>query len=184
MSEHSTKPLLFSVAKLAVCFFFYALIGWCYEMFCLWEAGLEWTDRSFLYGPFCPIYAFGALLFVAAFWALTHRKKPLWLRILCPFIVFLGCALIASTLELVSSYILEAAGAWPLWDYSNEPIHFQARIALIPAIRFGIGGVLALYLSQPAFNFVLNRLPKWLVYLLGSCSVLFFVINFLLTILL
>ena len=33
--------------------------------------------------------------------------------------------------------------------YADYSINFQARIALSPSIRFGLGGVLLLYLVQP-----------------------------------
>lgn len=181
--KESTKQrkIPFTLAKLVFCFLPYAFLGWLYEMFCVWEAGYGWfpadIDRSFLYGPFCPIYGFGALLFIVCFWKLTRLKKPLWLRILCPVFVFLGCALIATALELAGSYLLEQIGAWPMWDYSAYALNFEGRIALLPSVRFGIGGVLALYVTQPLFDWILRHLPRWLVYLLATLVLLFFLGN-------
>ena len=36
-------------------------------------------------------------------------------------------------------------------QYADYTINFQARVALSPSVRFGIGGVLFLYLLRPLF---------------------------------
>ena len=61
--------------------------------------------------------------------------------------------IIATALELLTSYICEfAMGSWPWQTYASYKYNFQARIALSPSIRFGIGGVLFLYILQPLFE--------------------------------
>ena len=68
-------------------------------------------------------------------------------------LVFLLCLLIATSLELATSYILEAiTGSWPWQTYVDYKINFQGRIALSPSVRFGLGGVLFLYVLQPLFE--------------------------------
>ena len=49
-------------------------------------------------------------------------------------------------------------GSWPWQTYANYKINFQARIALSPSIRFGIGGVAFLYILQPLFEKFCNKL--------------------------
>ena len=72
---------------------------------------------------------------------------------LCVLLVFLLCLLIATSLELATSYILEAiTGSWPWQTYVDYKINFQGRIALSPSVRFGLGGVLFLYVLQPLFE--------------------------------
>ena len=67
--------------------------------------------------------------------------------------------LIATTIELVTSYILEyTMGSWPWQTYADYAINFQARIALSPSIRFGIGGVVFLYIIQPLFELITKKL--------------------------
>lgn len=75
--------------------------------------------------------------------------------------IFLGCMFIATMIELLTSYILEAAiGYWPWQTYTDYAIHFQGRIALSPSIRFGLGGILFLYVIQPLFDTVLVRMKR------------------------
>ena len=107
-----------------LCFFAYSVLGWCYEVF-LEVVVYRWgfSNRGFLFGPYCPVYGFGALLLIGLLGWL--RRKRL-------------------TLEAVT-------GSW-LWDYSTYPANFQGRIALNPSFRFGVGGMIFLYILQPLFE--------------------------------
>ncbi|WP_264175737.1 putative ABC transporter permease [Ructibacterium gallinarum] len=153
----------------------YSIIGWLYEVF-LEVVVYRWgySDRGILFGPYCPVYGFGALLFLFLVYPMIKRKK-LQTRLLLLPVVFLLCALSATLLELITSYLCEAVlGSWPWQTYSQYAINFQARIALSPSIRFGIGGVVFLYLLQPLFEKLTTALPpKILTFLFGILSVLF-----------
>ena len=60
-----------------------------------------------------------------------------------------GVDLNPTAIELGTSYALEwITGSWPWQTYVDYDINFQARIALSPSIRFGIGGVFFLYCFQ------------------------------------
>ena len=47
-----------------------------------------------------------------------------------------------------------------MWDYTRFAFNFQGRIALNPSIRFGIGGMVILYLLQPLFEKGMKRIPR------------------------
>ena len=47
-----------------------------------------------------------------------------------------------------------------MWDYTRFAFNFQGRIALNPSIRFGIGGMVILYLLQPLFEKGMKRIPE------------------------
>ena len=51
-------------------------------------------------------------------------------------------------------------GSWPWQTYVDYKYNFEGRIALSPSLRFGIGGVIFLYLLEPLFNKILNKLNK------------------------
>ena len=142
------------------CFFYfllYAIIGWCYEVF-LEVVVYRWgySDRGVLFGPWCPVYGVGALIFL--FCVRPWMRRPP--RLLRPVLVFLACMALATALELATSYLLEAlTGSWA-WNYLNYKINFQGRIALSPSLRFGLGGVLFLYLLQPAFEWLTDHIPE------------------------
>ena len=65
-----------------------------------------------------------------------------------------------AAVELAGTYILEFfTGSWPWNTYSDYDINFQARIALSPSLRFGMGGLLFLYFVQSLYDRLLSK-PK------------------------
>ena len=53
------------IQKHFIYFMLYAIIGWLYEVF-LEVVIYRWgfTNRGVLFGPYCPVYGFGALAFI------------------------------------------------------------------------------------------------------------------------
>lgn len=158
-------------------FMAYAIIGWIYEVF-LEVVVYRWgfTNRGVLFGPYCPVYGFGALLFIFTVYKLIENK-PLKEKLIKIPIVFLGCMLSATLLELITSYLCEFfMGSWPWQTYADYKINFQARIALSPSIRFGLGGLVFLYLLQPWFKKLYNKCSNKIVnILLYSISSIFII---------
>lgn len=137
-------------------FLVYSFLGWCYEVF-LEIAVYQWgfSNRGFLFGPYCPVYGFGALLLLAVLEPVKGKKR--WYS---PFLVFLGTMALTTALELITSYLLEIAiGHW-LWDYTRFVIQFDGRIALDPSVRFGLGGLFILYGVQPGLERITVKLGR------------------------
>ena len=140
-------------------FMLYAMIGWIYEVF-LEVVVYHWgfSNRGVLFGPWLPVYGFGALIFIFTIYPLIKDKKYPKKLYYIP-LVFIGCMLSATILELLTSYICEFfTGSWPWQTYADYKINFQARIALSPSIRFGLGGVVFLYVLQPLFERLCHKL--------------------------
>ena len=154
--------MLEKIKKYYLYFMMYAVIGWCYEVF-LEVVVYRWgfSNRGVLFGPYCPVYGFGALAFIFTIGRIL-KNKNLKQKILLIPIVFLGCMLIATAIELATSYICEAfMGSWPWQTYGTTyKYHFQSRIALSTSIRFGLGGVFFLYCLQPLFEKLVGKMPK------------------------
>lgn len=142
-------------------FMLYAIFGWIYEVVLevfIYKWGF--TNRGVLFGPYCPVYGVGALLFIFLIYPLIKNKSFKQKVFFIP-IVFLLTMLVATTVELLTSYLCEfIMGSWPWQTYADYRYNFQARIALSPSIRFGIGGVIFLYLLQPLFEFIIKRWSK------------------------
>lgn len=142
-------------------FILYAVIGWCYEVFLevfIYRWGF--SNRGVLFGPLCPVYGFGALAFIFTAYRLIKNKKGIKKYLYIP-IVFILCMLIATTIELATSYICEFfMGSWPWQTYADYKYNFQARIALSPSIRFGLGGVVFLYIVQPLLEKLTTKMNE------------------------
>lgn len=157
--------MLKNAAKYFLFFVFYSVIGWLYEVF-LEVVVYRWgfSNRGVLFGPYCVIYGFGALLLIFSLGGLQRRRIAIGKISVTPVLVFIGIVLIATAVELIGSYIMEAVtGEW-LWDYRDYAFNFEGRIALNPSIRFGIGGMVFLYLLQPLFNKLAEKMPRPVLY--------------------
>ena len=155
------EKIFLAVKKNYIYFLAYSVIGWIYEVF-LEVVVYRWgfSDRGVLTGPYCPVYGFGMIIFLMTIYRIIKNKNLKAKLIMIPA-VFLGCALIATGVELIASYICEAIyGSWPWQTYADYTYNFQARIALSPSVRFGIGGVIMLYLIQPLFEKGSDRLTR------------------------
>ena len=161
-------------------FMMYACFGWCYEII-LEVVIYRWgfCDRGVLIGPYCPVYGTGALLFIFFVRPLIKNKQKKQQLLMIP-IVFILCGLVATGLELLTSYICEwFTGTWPWQTYSEYAINFQGRIALSPSIRFGIGGVLFLYILQPIFEKLITKLDKKKLNIVFFIVLTLFILDFL-----
>jgi len=147
--------------KYMIYFMLYSIIGWCYEVF-LEVVVYRWgfSNRGFLFGPYCPVYGFGALTFILLLKNLKSKKIKIFKINITPILVFLGIMLISTLIELVASYLLEIfTGKW-LWDYNFYAFNFQGRIALNPSVRFGLGGMLFMYVLQPLFEKICDKMGE------------------------
>ena len=155
------EALLTKIQKAVIYFVLYSVIGWCYEVF-LEVVVYRWgfSNRGVLLGPYCVVYGFGALILIASLGWLKERRICLGRVNVTPALVFVGIVVITTLVEFAASYIMEFThGEW-LWDYTRFAFNFQGRVALNPSIRFGIGGMIFLYLLQPLFQKLTTRMSK------------------------
>ena len=153
------KKILDKISPYIIYFMLYAMIGWIYEVF-LEVVVYKWgfSNRGVLFGPWLPVYGFGALLFIFLVYPIIKGKSFKKKLLLIP-VVFVLCMVSATLLELLTSYLCEFfMGSWPWQTYADYKYNFQARIALSPSIRFGIGGIAFLYLLQPLFEKIVTLL--------------------------
>ena len=159
-------------------FFLYSVLGWIYEVVLevfIYRWGF--SNRGALTGPYCVIYGFGALIFLILLKDFKKKRIGPGSLNLTPLFVFLAIILIATTVELIGSYIMEfTQGGW-MWDYSEYFCNFQGRIALNPSIRFGIGGMVILYVLQPAFEKLTGKLSNAAIWRIGIVIACIFVID-------
>ncbi len=158
------RNILETLCRYFIYFLLYSIIGWCYEVF-LEVVVYRWgfTNRGVLFGPYCPVYGFGALIFLVLLYPMLKKQSP-GKKVLYIPVIFLLSMTIATALELFTSYILEyLTGSWPWQTYVDYKYNFQGRIALSPSLRFGLGGVIFLYLLQSVFERICDRLGSSLI---------------------
>ena len=123
-------------------FFVASIIGWIYEMifYKVTENILE--NRGFLYGPYVPVYGFGAILIVLL---LKRFKKN-------PLILFVGMALVTGILELIVGEFMVAVWHKRWWDYTGLFHNIDGQVCLRSVLSFAIGGLGLIYLIEPYIN--------------------------------
>ena len=165
-------------------FILYSFIGWVYEVF-LEVVVYRWgfSNRGVLFGPYCIIYGVGALILIFTLGGL--KKKRICLGRLCitPVLVFIGIVVITTVLELAGSYIMERSARLWLWDYTRFSFNFQGRVALNPSLRFGVGGMIFLYVFQPLFEKLTARWSDRILYTVSTILALLFLADVIFTLL-
>ena len=150
------------VASKVICldyFFTYAILGWMVEsLYCSIFAKPKphWINRGFLYGPYCPIYGFGALIVLGTMWPLRAY----------PMVVFGVSMVLTSALEYFTSWLLEKMFHTRWWDYSTYRFNLKGRICLRNSFFFGLLGLVVVYGVHPLIREGVMILPMHWVYLL------------------
>ncbi len=144
-------------------FVLYSVMGWLYETaICSFDAGKA-VNRGFLNGPYCPIYGVGAVMFL---FFLGRETSPL--------VIFVLGALIACTVEYLTSLAMEILFGARWWDYSSRKYNLNGRICLIGAVVFGAFAVVLIRFLHPALHAVFSALPPQLFFAVnGTMSVIF-----------
>ena len=99
-----------------------------------------------------PVYGCGGMLLLFSMNNLKKKKITVGKINITPLLCFVAIILLCTTVELLTSYIMElATGSW-LWDYTEDGPNFQGRIALKSSIRFGLIGIACLYGLYPVME--------------------------------
>lgn len=153
-------------------FFFaiYSVLGWIYEtVLCSIEAG-HTVNRGFLNGPYCPIYGFGAVLFLI----LLGRETS-------PILIFLFGALIATATEYVTSVIMERLFNARWWDYSKFKFNLNGRVCLGASVIFGAFALLLIKVIHPFLKKTVSLIPNAVYYALTAAMTVTFLLDLFIT---
>ena len=127
----------YSLEQWFLWFVIYSLIGWVYESILCSVAGKKLVNRGFLNGPVCPIYGTGAVVVVFALSSLADK----------PVLLFLTSAILTTTLEYLTSWLMEKLFHARWWDYSQRFLNIHGRVCLRGFVAFGAMSVLVVRLS-------------------------------------
>jgi len=129
--------------KLLYYFLYFCLmsfLGWIIETIYRSIQEKRFVNAGFLYGPFLPIYGFGAVVITsinaelsalppAAAWAIT---------LLSPTVI-----------EYIGACVMEKIFGLKLWNYDNEVLNFQGRICLKFSLCWAFCAALLVLVIQP-----------------------------------
>lgn len=139
-------------------FFIYSMFGWIYEVIIYLVNGHGFINRGFLFGPWLPVYGFGGLILLFCLQKLMKKKITTFKINIMPVIIFLLIVIITSIIEYLTSYFMEVIFNDRWWNYTNWALNINGRVALVPSLRFGVLGILVLYLFQPYIEKFSNKI--------------------------
>ncbi len=150
------------------CFYFmlfiiYSFIGWSIEVVGKLIEKHKFINRGFLVGPICPIYGWGCIAIILL---LSKYKSS-------PIVLFLMAIIICSILEYFTSYFMEKLFHVRWWDYTRRKYNINGRICAETMIPFGLLGCLVVYIVNPIFTGLLNKIP---VNILNILAIIIFTI--------
>lgn len=135
-------------------FIFFAVCGWIYEVVLTVLAYGYFENRGFLFGPWLPIYGTAGFALYAVCGRLVRKPAKPHITALRIAVIAVCIAAAAAVFELAASYLIDAVGIGfrRLWSYEGEPLNFDGRISFFSCLRFGVIGVIALYLGVPLWE--------------------------------
>lgn len=135
-------------------FFVFSAIGWAIECTYRSLGEKKIINSGFLYGPMCPIYGTGCLVFELI---LVPLSEPIEKRLIP--VLLLGMVL-ADIVEYATSYIMEKLFNARWWDYSNNFLNLHGRICFKHTCYWAIFAFVYVYLIAPVYQYVLSFIPQ------------------------
>lgn len=133
-------------------FYIYAFLGWCTEVAFAGFKEMKFVNRGFLNGPLCPIYGVGVT-------AVVIMAKPFEDNILLLYIV---SAVVVTTIELVTGFIMDKLFHHKWWDYSGKPLNIGGYVCLPFSLVWGVACVFIVKVIHPLFDKLVNWIPHTL----------------------
>lgn len=151
------------------------VFGFIYEViFYLFDKGYL-INRGSTFGPWIPIYGFGAIFI----YLLTKKIKDNKL------LIFLASSIICGLLEFFTALLLFKIGHIRLWDYNVEILNFGnigGYICLRSVLLWGLCGIMLIYGIIPFVNKLYNKYKERNLYIVWIILSVLFLIDFLINI--
>ncbi len=119
------------ISKFIMYFIVYSFFGWVMESILKTIIQKKPVNSGFLYGPFCPIYGFGAIIMFA--FLQSFKENVVVLFIIAFFIL--------SIWEYIVGWALEKIFNTKYWDYSENKFNIKGRVCLMNSLSWGLLGV-------------------------------------------
>ena len=127
----------------------YSFLGWTLEVIYHFYTERRFVNRGFLYGPLCPIYGSTAVLLILTLTPVSNNY--IW--------IFVGGAIAASLIELITGYLMELFFHAKWWDYSKERFNVKGYICLKFSFLWGVLALVFIKIINPS----VSKLTYWIM---------------------
>lgn len=150
-----------------ILFFIYSFLGWIMEVTLTLITDQKFVNRGFLLGPCCPIYGCGCILLNLLLHNYTNNI----------LVLFILTMFTCSSLEYITSFLMEKIFKLRWWDYSQMKFNINGRICLETMTPFSILGVLAIKYATPFFITNINKLSEKTILIISIILITLFIID-------
>ncbi len=162
-----------TISHIILLFAVYAFMGWIIEVIYRSATQRVFINAGFLYGPFVPLYGFGALLLILL--ELFIHPWPLLIKI----VVY---GIILTLIEYITGIILEKTFKLKLWDYSDNKFNFQGRICLLFSLLWTAIAVIFVIFIHPAVLRYFQSLKTSFIHVLAVAFLAYGITDFIFSI--
>ena len=159
-----------SISVIFLTMIFGGVFGFIYELiFYKFDKGI-FINRGSTYGPWIPVYAFGAFFICVLLYRL--RKKP-WL-------VILLSAVITFLMEYLTGWYFLTYRGVRLWDYNIEIWNFgniNGFVCLRSVLLFTFASVASIYMVIPMFIKLAKKINKNTLFIISSLLFIIFILD-------
>ncbi|RSX55185.1 putative ABC-transporter type IV [Bifidobacterium dolichotidis] len=128
-----------------------------------------WQDRAgMLWGPFSPIYGFGAVLMTVF---LNHLYKS------SPALIFCASAIIGGAFEYFTSWFMQTAFGITAWNYSNQWGNIDGRTSVLFMAMWGFLGMVWIKWLLPPLLKLIQMIPWKVRYWLTAICFVFILVD-------
>lgn len=136
-------------------------------------------NNGILFGPWVPVYGFGALIVVLLTDFIFGKMKIK--RIAKIIITVLLAIFVLTILEFCAGNLIEIIFGKIFWDYSDLKFSYGHYIALEISLVWGVFTLIFMYLIRPFLDKFVKKIPNWvsilvLVFFIIDCVVTCFLI--------
>ena len=158
----------YSLINLILLFFIFSIFGYVWEViYTLLNEGII-VNRGTMYGPWIPIYGWGALITIVL---LSKFKNK-------PFKLFLYSFCLSGIIEYLTSLYLDIFYNKKWWDYKGYFLNINGRVCLEGLLVFALAGCISIYFLIPYLNNHLKKINKNVKIILVIILVSFYCIDF------
>ncbi len=157
------------LSQLIFYFAFYSIVGWILECIYCSIGQRKVVNRGLLYGPWCPVYGFGAVALIVTLSPLTSY----------PLLFVPLSILVTSIIEFVTGWIFEQVLHMKLWDYTGKFLSIKGYVCLKNSLIWGVLSALFIWFIHPQVEKVYLHLGSDVTYYGSLVILLVFGVDFL-----
>ena len=151
------------------CFFIYSILGFLAEgIFTLITSGH--FSSGILYGPWTPVYGFGAILTIVI--SRKIFKNMHQSRLVETMVTFIVLTVVLTLIEWIGGILIENLFHETLWNYKHYKYNIGNYIALEMSLLWGIASILIIYFVKPIIDKIVTKIPKSITFIITTLFII------------